>query len=86
MILLATVLAITAPVLHKKAAWPTVSDIEISLNAKSGQKLPKLLATKNGLFQVTYTGTKDRGNGKYSIEVELNKWVSPLPKSLPPRH
>ena len=86
MIILATVLAITAPVLHKKAAWPTVNDIEVSLSAKPGQKFPKLLVTKNGTYQVTYTGAKDHGNGKYSFEVELNKWVSPLPKSLPPRH
>ena len=54
-------------------AWPTVREVEASLGAHPGAEFPKMLVTQNGVFHVYYLATAARGNGRYSVEVQLRK-------------
>ena len=55
------------------SAWPSVTEVEHSLGARPGSEFPKMLATRDGLFHVYYVTTTARGNGRYSVEVQLRR-------------
>ena len=54
--------------------WPTVAQIETGLSAKRGAMLPKQFVTPDGrVFSGYYVGASAKGNGRYSVEIQLTR-------------
>ena len=55
------------------AGWPSVGELEAGIGARSGAEFPKMVVTRSGAFHVYYVRTTERGNGRYSVEVQLRR-------------
>ena len=58
---------------NARGSWPTVAELEAGLSATRGGMLPKQVVTPQGVFNGYYVGASARGNGRYSVEIQLTR-------------
>ena len=60
--------------LSAKGVFPTVKDLEIAFHLASGMDLGKDIQAADGqVYHSFYEGSKDLGNGYYSVTIKLGK-------------
>jgi hypothetical protein len=41
--------------------------------AHPGDRFPKLVVVPEGVFSAKYLGARERGNGRYTVEIQLER-------------